>query len=272
MTGIRRYGVGEQRVSTTMIDRTIEQVSLLGFAVVDAGYTHRQIEDFAAAFDRAARRMEDQHGGPAALAAIDEHHTIRLPMLYERVFLELALNPIVLEIVRRMIGDYVILNQQNGVTNPPSGTPYSQGRYHRDLPYQHFVASRPLGLTALFCLDSFTTENGATWVIPGSHKQEAFPSDAVVEASQIQATAAAGSFIVLDSMAFHAGGVNRTSGQRRAVNQVFTIPLIKQQIALSSALGDAFASDPAHRRLLGYEVSVPRDVAAYYASRRAKTI
>jgi ectoine hydroxylase-related dioxygenase (phytanoyl-CoA dioxygenase family) len=215
--------------------------------------------------------MKEQHGGHAALASIEEHHTIRLPMLYEQVFLGLATNPIVLEIARRMIGDYVVLNQQNGVINPRSGTPYNQGKYHRDLPYQHFVASRPLGITALFCLDPFTTENGATWVVPGSHKQEAFPSDAAVEALQIQATAAPGSFVVLDSMVFHAGGVNRTSRERRAVNQVFTIPLIKQQIALPSALGETFTSDPAQRRLLGYDVSVPRDVAAYYASRRAKT-
>jgi ectoine hydroxylase-related dioxygenase (phytanoyl-CoA dioxygenase family) len=85
-----------------------------------------------------------------------------------------------LEICRRLIADYVVLNQQNGVINPPHGQPYSQGKWHRDLPYQHFVSSRPLAVNAFFCLDPFTPGNGATMVLPASYRQESFPSDRFV--------------------------------------------------------------------------------------------
>jgi ectoine hydroxylase-related dioxygenase (phytanoyl-CoA dioxygenase family) len=274
MTAVPRYGVSEQTISTTAIDRAIEQIRLLGYAIVDVGYSGEAIAAFSEAFDRARRRQEELHGGRAALEAIGEHQTIRLPLQYERLLLDLATNAVILEIARRMIGEYVILNQQNGVINPgvaPS-SPYTQARYHRDLPYQHFVASRPLGLTALFCLDPFTAENGSTWIVPASHKEEAFPSDAIVDATRVQVAAPAGSFLVLDGMTFHAGGVNRTSRDRRAVNHVLTIPLIKQQIALPTALGDTFVSadDRLLRQLLGYDTAVPADVEAFYASRRTK--
>jgi len=188
-------------------------------------------------------------------------------MFYDRLFLELANHSSVLNICRRMVGDYVVLNQQNGIINPPNGMHYSQGAYHRDLPHQHFVSSRPLAITALFCLDDFTAENGATLVVPGSHRQEAFPSDEVVELVKVQVLAPAGSFIVLDSMVFHSGAVNRSSRERRAVNHVFAAPLIRTQIDLPSALGDSFTRDSDLRELLGYKTRVPRSIAEYYESR-----
>ena len=83
-------------------------------------------------------------------------------------------------------------------------------------------------------------------------------------------TANAGSFIVFDSMVFHAGGVNRTNRDRRAINHVYTIPLIRQQIDLPTALGPAFTGDPSRRRLLGYELTPATNVAEYYAGRRSR--
>src|SRR5262249_26064982 len=158
-----------------------------------------------------------------------EHNTIRAPLAIDKLFLTLALNPNILTICRRLIADYIVLNQQNGIINPPHGQSYNQGAFHRDLPYQHFVSSHPLAINALFCLDEFTEDNGATYVVPASHKQEAFPSDATVAASQVQICAAAGSFIVLDCMVYHRGGVNRTGRPRRAMNHVYSVPIMRPQ-------------------------------------------
>jgi hypothetical protein len=85
------------------------------------------------------------------LARIDEHNTIRTPFAYDGSLLTLARNPAILEICKRLIGGYQILSQQNGVINPPART-YNQGAWHRDLPYQHVVFSRPMAINALFCL------------------------------------------------------------------------------------------------------------------------
>jgi ectoine hydroxylase-related dioxygenase (phytanoyl-CoA dioxygenase family) len=267
----RRYGVVEQTASADDIEYASESVRHLGYAVISGNYDDRWLKDLSEAFTRAQSRSVADHGGWDALVAIDEHWTVRLPLAYEPIFIELASNPGVLEICRRLIADYFILNQQNGVINPPHGESYNQGAWHRDLPYQHFVSSRPLAINALFCLDPFTTENGATMVLPASHHQESFPSDRFVGSKALSVVAPAGSFIILDCMVFHSGGVNRTDQPRRAVNHVYTIPHIRQQIDLPCALGEEFATDPAMRRLLGYDVRTPKTVAEYLSGRRKHT-
>jgi ectoine hydroxylase-related dioxygenase (phytanoyl-CoA dioxygenase family) len=97
-------------------------------------------------------------------------------------------------------------------------------------------------LNALFCLDPFTAQNGGTYVVPASHKVADFPSDAAITSCQISAPE--GSFIIMDSMVFHRGGVNATDRPRRAVNPAYSIPFIRQQIDLPAALG------PGIRRIL----------------------
>lgn len=264
-----RYGIREQTLSDTAIDRAIEQLRLLGYAIVDGGYSREDLALLSQKFDTAKQRMEERYGREQ-LVAIDEHNTVRMPMLYDRAFLDLARNPAVAEICRRMMGEAFLLNQQNGVINPGRAQRYNQSAYHRDLPYQHYVSSRPLALNALFCIDPFTLENGATHVVPASHKQEAFPSDNMVKALEVQAVAPAGSFIVLDCMVYHAGGVNRTEVPRRAVNHVYTIPMMKQQVDMPSVLGDDFTQDAYERKLLGYDYQTPVNIEAYYEQRRAK--
>jgi ectoine hydroxylase-related dioxygenase (phytanoyl-CoA dioxygenase family) len=267
---LNRYGVIEQTVATTDVEYACESIRSLGFGIVDGGYEPEWLASLSDAFERARSRHQSEHGGADALRAIDEHNTVRLPLAYEPMFLELATNPRVLEICRRLIPGYVTLNQQNGVINPPRAERYNQGAWHRDLPYQHFVSSQPLAINALFCLDRFTTENGATMVLPASHKQEAFPSDRFVETEVRTVTAPAGSFIILDCMTFHSGGVNATDRPRRAVNHVYSIPLIRQQIDLPSALGDGFTRDDKLLALLGYKVRTPRSVTEYLFSRSGK--
>ena len=262
-----RYGVREQVQSETAVDKACESLNLLGYAIVDGGYDAEQMSSFSEAFDRALEKLYSKYGRDA-LAAMDEHNTIRILMQMDPLFLELAMNTNVLEVCKRLIGGTVTLNQQNGVINPPLGERYNQGSYHRDLPYQHFVSTRPLAINALFCLDLFTVDNGATFVVPASHKQEEFPSDLSLRDFQIQVAAPAGSFIVLDCMVYHMGGVNRTAAARRAVNHVYTIPLIKQQISLPKALGNDFTQDAAARELLGYNFEVPDSVDHYYAGRK----
>lgn len=263
-----RYGVLEQTKTQSAIDCAAESLSILGYAVVEGGYDSGQLESLAAAFERAHAAATAKHGGTQALAAIDEHNTIRAALAYDALFLQLADNPSVLQICRRLIADYIVLSQQNGIINPPRRERYNQDAWHRDLPYQHFVSTRPLAVNALFCLDPFTIENGATRVLPGSHREEAFPSDHFIHSNAMNVEAPAGSFILLDCMMFHSGGVNATDRPRRAVNHVYTIPMIRQQVDLPNLLGEDFVSDPQLRRLLGYDVRTPSTIAEFFESRR----
>ncbi|MBS0308973.1 MAG: phytanoyl-CoA dioxygenase family protein [Proteobacteria bacterium] len=248
-----------------MADRAIEELVCQGYAIAPSGLPQDEIAAIAQAFDQLHADYTARHGHDW-LKNLDEHHTIRLPLAYDARFLDLAANRTVMEIVGRLIGGKFILNQQNGIVNP-AGERYNQGAWHRDLPYQHFVSSRPLAINALYCVDDFTIENGATFVLPGSHKQEAYPSDAYIEKHAAQISAPAGSFVIVDCMTYHRGGFNRSPNKRRAVNHVYTIPLLRQQIDIPAAVGERYADSATHE-LLGFRYPLARSIEEYLASRK----
>ena len=126
-------------------------------------------------------------------------------------------------------------------------------------------------MSALFCIDPFTVETGATTVIPASHRMEAFPSDEVAAELETPVTAEPGSFIVFDSMLFHRAGANRSARPRRAVNQVYSVPIIAQQISLPDALAGKHADDAVLAPLLGYGTAPAASVLAWRERRRART-
>lgn len=249
-----------------MIDAAVEQMDCLGYAVLSSGYATEQLNTLSVEFDRVHREYLKRYGEDR-LTAIDEHNTIRSPFADgNAAFLSLAFNENLLTALKKLIDGKFILNQQNGIINPPRQT-YNQGAWHRDLPYQHFLSTKPLAINALFCLDDFSLANGATFVLPASHKSAAFPSASYVERNALQIEAKAGSFILLDCMLFHAGGYNSTQERRRAVNHVYNIPYFKQQINLPASM-DAARLMPEQREILGFRDVEPQSVEAYL-SRRA---
>jgi ectoine hydroxylase-related dioxygenase (phytanoyl-CoA dioxygenase family) len=151
---------------------------------------------------------------------------------------------------------------QNAIINRHTGEHYQQ-TWHRDLNYQHFVSSRPLAVSALYAVDDFTEMTGGTMVLPASHKIEAFPSVEYAEKHQVTVNAKAASIIVFDSMLYHRSGLNRSNGSRLALNHIYTLPLIKQQISLPRSLGGRFRDDPFLRFFLGYDTETADNVQAW---------
>jgi ectoine hydroxylase-related dioxygenase (phytanoyl-CoA dioxygenase family) len=96
-----------------------------------------------------------------------------------------------------------------------------------------------------------------------SHKTEPFPSEEFVRQHDQSIIAAAGSAIVLDSMMYHRGGHNRSSGVRRGINNIYTLPLIKQQISLPKILQGRYREDPFLSKLLGYESETDASVEEF---------
>jgi len=265
---VPRYGVIEQTPAGDEVARAVEKLRLVGYAVLESGLGADERAAIADAFERVTRTQCERYGR-AALEAIDEHNTLRAPLAFDDSFLRLAQNERILRLCDRLFSGAYVLNQQNGIINPPKRR-YNQAAYHRDLPYQHFVASRPIAVNALYCIDPFTADNGCTKVIPGTHKVEPFPSDQVVCELEIALQAPAGSFVVLDCLTFHCGGENLTERARRAVNHLFTLPFVKPQVDFRSLLAGRNFPERT-RRLLGLDDTHPApDIETYYSQRRAK--
>jgi ectoine hydroxylase-related dioxygenase (phytanoyl-CoA dioxygenase family) len=65
--------------------------------------------------------------------------------------------------------------------------------------------------------------------------------------------AKAGSVLVFDSMLYHRAGSNRSAFKRRALNHLYTLPFLKQQISIPDALQGRFKDDGFLSKFLGYE-------------------
>lgn len=259
------YGILQQNQTDSAFDEAAEQVRNIGYAILDSGYSAPELLSISEEFNRTRERYVETYG-ESNLRSLNEFHTIRSPLTHGgEAFLSLVLNENLLSVLTKLIPGKFILNQQNGVINPPQET-YNQGAWHRDLPYQHFVSTKPLAINALFCVDDFTFENGATFVLPASHLSEAFPSSHYVQRNATQVEAKAGSFILLDCMIFHAGGFNKTNLARRAVNHVYNIPYFKQQINVPMNMKHVDLS-PEEKNILGFDYREPCSIMDYLSTR-----
>jgi ectoine hydroxylase-related dioxygenase (phytanoyl-CoA dioxygenase family) len=262
------YGIAEHNKGDDPLALHAERIGIVGYSVLDSGLSRATVADLGARLDRVLDRQAQEFGGTERLAAVGDAHTARCPLAYDEAFLQLVTHSELLSLCRRILGEYIVLMQQNGVVNP-SNDAHTQRAYHRDLPYQHFVSSRPLAVSALFCIDPFRVDTGATTVLPGSHRIERFPSADVVRSLDTSVEAEPGAFIVFDSMLFHRAGDNQSGQPRRAVNQVFSVPIIAQQISLPHLLEGRFADDRELARLMGYE-SAPATSITGWRERRLR--
>lgn len=262
----KSYGILKQNLAITDLEALAEEIGALGYAILDSGYTQAQLHDFSIEFDRTREQYIQQYS-EKYLKERNEYHSIRSPLTHGgEAFFSLAMNEQLLALIKALIPGKFILNQQNGVINPPQET-YNQGSWHRDLPYQHFVSSKPLAVNAMFCVDDFTTENGATFVLPASHKIEEFPSDQYIRRNARQIGAKAGSFIVMNCMLFHSGGYNKTDLPRRGVNHVYNIPYFKQQINIPNNFHNKNLSSEV-KDILGFNYQEPTSVTDYLDTRK----
>jgi ectoine hydroxylase-related dioxygenase (phytanoyl-CoA dioxygenase family) len=260
------YGVRRAAAPAGEAERHAEEIRLFGFTVVRRLVEAPALEEARGRLDRLYREQAEAAGGEDRLRRINDANIVRCPLAQDAFFLDFATRPRLLAVAEALLGSYFILQQQNGVVLPPGVENY-QGAWHRDLPYQHFVASRTLALSALFCIDPFNEQTGGTCVLPASHKAEEFPSEEYVLAHQRGITADPGDALVFDSMLFHRAGSNRSGQYRRGLNHVFALPFLGQQISLPRALGGRFGDDPFLRKFLGYETE-PAASAAEWRDRR----
>ncbi len=249
------YGVFEQTQVTSDISRYVEEITTRGYAVIANLFSSAELSEWRHKIDKVYQQQEDAFGRDA-LIAIQDLDICRAPLLYDFEFIKLAAQPFILTLIKQFLGEWFILNLQNAIINRPNQV-HHQSSWHRDLPYQNWVCSRPLAISALIAIDEFSEVTGGTNLIPFTHKIEKMPSEEYISANKIVVSAPAGSVIVFDAMLFHRGGSNRSHIVRRAVNHLYTIPIMKQQYDFPKALSSDLTLEPHIARLLGYTSQVP---------------
>jgi len=245
-------GVVEVEQPKTKLELQMEEVARNGYTVLDGCMNGEELEFIRDRIDFYYQQQTEEIGGEEKLVKIGDELSVKHMVVYDEIFMQLATHKAVLDVVGGFLGDYFILNLQNGVINQ-SEIYHSARDFHRDLFFQHYSSSRPLAISALLIVDDFTPETGGTFMLPASHKFDAFPSPEFAKKHEVQVSAKAGSIVVFDSMVYHRAGENNSGKTRRAISQIYTLPMIKQQISLPRALEGKYSDDPFLAKFLGYE-------------------
>ncbi|SHI87144.1 phytanoyl-CoA dioxygenase family protein [Pseudozobellia thermophila] len=88
---------------------------------------------------------------------------------------------------------------------------------------------------SIWLLDDFTPENGATRIVPGTHKSDRLPDEVLKDPylphpEEILINAPAGSVFIFNSHVWHGGTTNTTSKTRRSIHSYFCAADQPQQI------------------------------------------
>ena len=168
-----------------------------------------------------------------------------------REFVELAQHPSAIQLVRNLLDGALLLSGISAnITGPGSG-PMA---LHND---QQYMPSPyppvPLGANALWMLTNFTEQNGATCVVPGSHRSGGPPSPGA-EVESVPVEGSAGTLVVFESRLWHQTGPNITRTERRiGIFSYYTRPMIRSQDDYARALDPEVeaAATPLLRELVG---------------------
>jgi ectoine hydroxylase-related dioxygenase (phytanoyl-CoA dioxygenase family) len=262
---ILTHGVTERHKLTDAADAAIEEIDRRGFTVLRKTLTPEEVGYAADGLDRIYNEQVKEFGAEN-FEKIKDKYIVRSMLAFDDFFLhKIACNDTVIHVITKMLGKNISLSSQVGILNPPDDKLY-QLAWHRELQYQHFTSSRPIALQTLICIDRFTPESGGTFFLPGSHLHEEFPSDEYVRNHEIQIAAEPGDIVVFNALTYHRAGINRSNHVRRAINNLYTLPIIQQQINLSRMMGDRYRDDPFLSGLLGYRWEAADSVLAWRRS------
>lgn len=146
---------------------------------------------------------------------------------------------------------------------PPNGDNYGS-RIHVDSP--RYIPNYPTNLGVIWALDDFTPDNGATYVLPGSHNTDKIPTAEQFEANSIRLTCSKGALILFNARLWHRAGYNTTDTFRHALTMNVCRPYMKQRMDWVRFIPVTVAGElnPLARRIIGYDTRLPANLEEFF--------
>ena len=188
------------------------------------------------------------------------------------VFAEIAAHPLVLELCGHVLGPNFMLSACLAIVTHPGET--VQPLHFDDSFYKVPRPRPPYGVSTFWNIDAFTSDNGPTEIIPGSHRWgdevpigaaqgETFRPGFVQPAQhhpELQPVLMpAGSLMVAMGTLWHRGGANRSGGSRLLITPQYCAAWCRQMESMLLAVpAEVAARYPQRvRQLLGYSIHPP---------------
>ncbi len=172
-----------------------------------------------------------------------------------RVCDRLADHPRVLAVLDRILMPNYLLSALQAINILPGED--AQLPHHDDGFYPIPRPRAPLAAATIWAIDDFTADNGATVVIPGSHRwgrRPPGPDDQV-----LPVVMPAGSCVFFVGTLWHGGGANTSTSERLAVTAQYCEPWLRPMeayiLSISREIARTVSDDI--RRMLGYSIHPP---------------
>jgi len=188
----------------------------------------------------------------------ERSHRLYSLIVQGRPFEELAQHPVALAILDGTLQPNWLLSNCQSIRLYPGETrqPWHSDDGFYDVPRPH---STPLGVSSIWAIDAFIGANGATELLPGSHR---WGDDSPADHEPLDVATAEmkpGSVLWFDAALWHRGGANQTGGTRLAMTIQYCQPWLRpQESQLLIAPPDvARQMPPRVQAMLGYSIHPP---------------
>ena len=176
------------------------------------------------------RRLEQQQGSQPANNRFEGARTTRTYNLLAHgdVWQQVPVQPQVLELIEGVLGLQCLVSSLASISLAPGESAQVLHADDQVMPLEKPHA--PTVANSMWALTDFTEANGATRLVPGSHRwpnPDYRRSDA--QTPTIAAEMARGSVLVWDGSTWHGGGANTSDGVRVGVAMNYCAGFIRQQ-------------------------------------------
>jgi ectoine hydroxylase-related dioxygenase (phytanoyl-CoA dioxygenase family) len=206
------------------LETHLQEIETQGYTVLESVIDPALIDALNEALDRLERELGTRPG----CNLFEGHHTIRIYNLLarDRVFQSVPVHPAVLPVIEGVLDRGCLVSSLSSISIDPGerAQPIHADDTLIGLPRPH----PPVVCNSMWALTEFTEENGATRIVPGSHRFDTKPEYGSHPES-IPAEMPRGSVLVWNGSLWHGGGANRSDGRRVGIAMNYCAGFIRQQ-------------------------------------------
>lgn len=225
----------------------------LGYTIVPDVLSQSEIDAYKA---RLIELAESERGdGSARMHTDDYGQLVRWLVNKGEMFEKLVAHPKMVPYFEYLLGgDYTLSTLTSNMISPGA----ANGSYHRDYSVGKIPGVFPFPFVAnsLWLLDDFSSENGGTRIVPGSHKFPNGPEpDQTSHLDEIRVEAPKGSVLLFNGAVWHSVGSNRTDHSRIALICFCCRSFLKQMFDFIHYLKPEVVdrTTPEMRRICGFD-------------------
>lgn len=233
------------------VDDHLKRIAADGYTIVEDTFDVDELDALAADL----RRLEEFFDVQPATNGFEGTKTLRIYNLlaYGARYEAIPVHPNILPIVEGVLDPGCLISSLSSITIEPGERAQPIHADDQLIPLDKPHA--PTVCNTMWALTDFTEANGATRIIPGTHRFDHSP-DLFSEYDSIPAEMPRGSVLVWHGSLWHGGGANATDAPRVGIAMNYCAGFIRQQenqqLGLPRATVAGFS--PRLRQLVGYSV------------------